>query len=115
MLKIFFNFFCKTFLASLSKTLGNTLFSIFTTTGAVYYSQELQAVATQAEIPVGLLAIVQLSYEFFACCTSIIKEDANKVPHHIRTMDWEGDILRKMTIECAFQRKGKTIFTASSV
>lgn len=66
--------------ATFAKTFLNMLFNVFTNSGAVYYSQELKAVAEQANLPLGLLAFMQLSYELFACCTSIVKENCDGFP-----------------------------------
>lgn len=45
---------------------------------------------------------MNLSYELFSACTSIILEDpTDKTPMHFRTMDWDLDLLRQLTIEVA--------------
>ncbi|KAL9654092.1 hypothetical protein ABK040_011635 [Willaertia magna] len=100
--------------AKFAKGFLNMLFSIFVKSGAVYYKEELEAIANQANVPLGLFSLIQLSYELFACCTSIIKQDYNNVPIHVRSMDWEMPILREYTVQLNFTRNGKTVFKASS-
>ncbi|KAG2389347.1 hypothetical protein C9374_013907 [Naegleria lovaniensis] len=100
--------------ATFAKTFLNMIFNVFTNSGAVYYSQELKAVAQQANLPLGLLAFMQLSYELFACCTSVVKENSDGFPIHVRTMDWAMDLLKEYTVQLNFTRNGKTLFKASS-
>lgn len=90
----------------------------------VYYGRELKAVARRSGISLGItfiaklcigllaqydpivhkqlgkLVALQLTYEAFACCTSVVlstKED--QTPVHIRTMDWALSFLSDITIE----------------
>lgn len=67
--------------------------------GLVYYGQELKGVSEDTGIQLGKLVLMQLVYECVACCTSIVCQNKEtKTPMHIRTMDWELDILRPLTI-----------------
>mmetsp|Transcript_138201 Transcript_138201/g.440886 ORF Transcript_138201/g.440886 Transcript_138201/m.440886 type:complete len:304 (+) Transcript_138201:64-975(+) len=91
--------------------------------GRVYYGEELQGIANVAGLSVGKVAIMQVAYEVFAACTSIVVDvDASHLdrglsgrrPFHIRTMDWEFEQLRELTIEVDFVRGGHTVFSATT-
>ena len=86
-----------------------TMLSIAHSMGTVAYSQELQGIAKATDMKVGKVLLLQLAYEAFAACTSVILNDKNN-PIHIRTMDWDLPILKKLTIQLEFQRNGKTVF-----
>eukprot|EP01084_Bolivina_argentea_P233288 392972_1 len=98
--------FLKSIISSTMTTLANC--------GAVYYKDELTAIANQSNMQLGLLVVMQLIYEASAHCTSIICNDLNGKPIHIRTMDWEMPFLRPMTIEVEFYRNNKPICIATS-
>lgn len=57
---------------------------------------------------------MNLSYELFATCTSIIVPDKDGNPLHCRTMDWDLPALRDLTLEVEFQRNGKTLYHATT-
>lgn len=96
------------------KSLVSTTMSSLTKCGAVYYGEELKAIAAQSKMPLGLLVVMQLIYECSAHCTSIVCRGHDGNPVHIRTMDWEMDFLRPMTIEVEFYRKGQPIAMATT-
>eukprot|EP01084_Bolivina_argentea_P050265 92419_1 len=91
------------------KSLISSTMSTLTKCGAVYYKDELSAIANQSKMSLGLLVVMQLIYESSAHCTSIICNDEKGKPIHIRTMDWEMEFLRPMTIEVEFYRNNKPI------
>jgi hypothetical protein len=73
-------------LTSLGKNLVDGVFSILANSGAAYLEGELRSIAKASGIGIGLLLLVQLSYELCAFCTSFIAQDENGVPFHVRTM-----------------------------
>ena len=96
------------------KSLISTVMNGVTKCGAVYYNDELKSIANQSKMSLGLLVVMQLIYEASAHCTSIVCNDKNGKPIHIRTMDWEMAFLRPMTIEIEFYRNDKPIAIATS-
>ena len=82
-------------------------------TNQIIYKNELLAIANQVSIEPGLLLLLQLVYESFAACTSVIVRTKTH-PIHIRTMDWDLPILRKLTFQGKFKIKNKTIFIGTS-
>jgi predicted PurR-regulated permease PerM len=51
--------------------------------GAVYYGRELKAMSSKSGMKLGRLVALQLVYELFSCCTSIIVPGADGVPIHM--------------------------------
>ncbi len=77
----------------------STIMAGITRLGLVYYGQELKGFSQETEIPLGKLVLIQFVYECFACCTSIVcRDERTNIPMHIRTMDWELDFLKPLTI-----------------
>jgi hypothetical protein len=100
-------------------SLATAAFSGLTKVGHVYYSEELQGIAEASGLPVGKIALMQIAYEVFAACTSIIidapgSDGGKTVPFHIRTMDWDMEELKPLTIEVNFVRGGVTVFKATT-
>ena len=101
-------------------SLATAAFSGLTKVGHVYYSEELQGIADVSGLPVGKIALMQIAYEVFAACTSIVVNApsndgrSEKVPFHIRTMDWDMEELKPLTIEVNFVRGGVTIFKGTT-
>ena len=75
-----------TTLTSIGKGLVDTLFTILANSGAAYLEGELRSISKSSKIGIGLLLAVQLSYEMCACCTSIVAQDENGIPFHVRSM-----------------------------
>lgn len=89
------------------------LLNLATQSDSIIYKEELLAISAQLNIDPGMLLLLQLVYETFASCTSVIvKTDTH--PVHIRTMDWNLHILRKLTFQAKFKFKNKTLFTGTS-
>eukprot|EP01080_Neovahlkampfia_damariscottae_P009466 gene9466-1672_t len=76
--------------------------------------KELEGISKEIGIGVGLLILVQISYELCASCTTVIAQDEFGVPYHVRTMDWMITILKDFTIEVDFQQKGTTLYKATT-
>ncbi|KAL6066767.1 Acid ceramidase [Balamuthia mandrillaris] len=100
--------------ASLLEKLAGLVLGAAAKAGAVYYGKELKGLAQACELPLGLLVLMQLVYEAAAACTSVIVNDDNGVPIHIRTMDWGMDYLKPLTLELEFKKGGHTLFMATS-
>lgn len=77
------------------------------------YKEELEAIASQININPGLLLLLQLVYESFAACTSVVV-NTEENPIHIRTMDWDLPILKKLTFQAKYKIRNKTIFSGTS-
>lgn len=77
----------------------STIMSGITRLGLVYYGEELKGFSQDTGIPLGKLVLMQFVYECVACCTSIVCPNKQTgVPIHIRTMDWELEFLKPLTI-----------------
>ena len=84
---------------SMVETVLSTIMAGITKLGLVYYGEELKGFSQETGIPLGKLVLIQFVYECFACCTSIVcRNEQTNVPIHIRTMDWELDFLKPLTI-----------------
>ncbi|CAF3257544.1 unnamed protein product [Rotaria socialis] len=98
----------------LEKVLSTIMVGI-TRLGLVYYGQELKGLSNDTGIPLGRLVMMQFVYECFACCTSFVCQDEQtNIPMHIRTMDWEFDFLKPLTIDVDFQENDQTVFKATT-
>lgn len=79
------------------------------------YGAEMCAMAKMANIRLYKFVAMQYLYEACACCTSIVVHDANTgLPLHIRTMDWNLNLLKPLTIELEVKRGGRTLFIATT-
>lgn len=87
--------------------------STFSTFGKVMYKKELQGISKMTGIKMSKLILMQICYEMFAACTSIVIK-GNKYNYHFRTMDWEMDFLKNLTINAEFIKGGKTLFKATT-
>lgn len=97
--------------------LAETAFGWLTTMGMMKYNEELRGIADSSNIPLGKIAMLQIAYEVFASCTSIVVDlstNGQMRPYHIRTMDWEMPQLAALTIEVDFVRAGQILFTATT-
>lgn len=82
--------------------------------GLAAHSDELRGVAEVANMSLGQVILLQLAYEAYAACTSIVTNGANGKPIHIRTMDWDMPDLMPLTIEVDFVKKGKLQYRATT-
>ena len=99
-----------------TKKVATAGLSLYARLGLVLHSEELRGIADTLELPFGEICVLQVAYEAFAACTSIVTPHSveGNCPHHIRTMDWDLPVLMSMTIEVEFQRKGVTQFIATT-
>mmetsp|Transcript_43988 Transcript_43988/g.61828 ORF Transcript_43988/g.61828 Transcript_43988/m.61828 type:complete len:449 (-) Transcript_43988:44-1390(-) len=93
---------------------GESLFSTITKIGAVYYGEELKSIARTTNLPLGKLTLLQLVYEAAASCTALISEGPDGRPLHARTMDWEMEFLRPLTVNLEFYRGDEVVFSGPS-
>lgn len=73
-----------------------------------YYYEELKSIADVLEIPLHRVVLIQYGYECFSSCTSaVVKYDDETV--HLRTMDWNDNSLRPLTIQLKIMQKGEIV------
>jgi hypothetical protein len=88
---------------------GLTLYRM--TGGVIMYEKEIQEIAQILEISFIECLLFQLVYEFCSACTSaILKADGKYV--HVRTLDWELDKLKDITVQIKIVNKDKHLFDA---
>ena len=78
----------------------------------VFYIRELRAISKKCNLPLGKLILMQLCYELFSCCTSLVINDNGKTVH-FRTMDWEMPQLKDLTINVDFVKNGKLVYRST--
>lgn len=87
--------------------------NLFASSGNVMYKKELEGISTGSGIPLNKLILMQICYEMCAACTSIVIK-GDKYNYHFRTMDWEMDFLRDLTIHVTFTKDGKELYQATT-
>jgi hypothetical protein len=89
------------------------LVSVYIATGNIMYKDELKSIADILELPMEKVVLIQLCYEMFAACTSVVLcgKDENV---HFRTMDWPLDHLKDLTVILDFKKNNKIVFSAVS-
>ena len=70
-------------------SLATGIFATAAKTGWVYYGDELKGIAKASGVPLGKVVLLQIAYEAFAACTSIVANGPDGCPIHIRSMDWD--------------------------
>lgn len=90
-----------------------TLINFFSFIFPGEYYREMQGLSKVSGIPLKKIMQMNLGYDFLARCTSalIYDREKNKV-FHLRTMDWDTDILRDLTINVKFKRDGEVVYEA---
>jgi len=78
------------------------------------FGDELEGISKQSGVPLGLLCLAQIGYELMAGCTSIVYHNENGVPCMIRTMDWNLECLRELTIHVDFVKGGRTLYSGTT-
>ena len=100
--------------SSLVASIASMILSSVSKAGMVYYGQELKGIADATGISLGRVIMLQIAYEAFSACTSIIVNGPDNYPLHIRTMDWDMTELKKLTIEVDFIKNGNVLYTATT-
>jgi hypothetical protein len=95
-------------------SLATSVFATAAKTGWVYYGDELKGIAKASGVPLGKVVLLQIAYEAFAACTSIVANGPDGCPIHIRSMDWEMAELQPLTIEVDFVRGGVLVHRATT-
>ena len=95
-------------------TIATSVFATAANVGWVHYSEELIGIAKATGIPLGKVVLLQIAYEAFAACTSIVVNGPDGYPLHIRTMDWEMEELQPLTIEVDFMKSGVLVHRATT-
>lgn len=75
------------------------------------YQRELSAISAQSGIPYSVLVGLNVGLDFMCACTSaavITKEGL----FHLRNMDWDIDVLRKLTCQIDFIRQGQHLYSS---
>jgi hypothetical protein len=93
--------------------LGRFLIGAYSTFSTILYEEELKAIAKRANISFTKLLLMQLCYEWSAMCTSVVTKVKGRNVHY-RTMDWEMEFLKKLTVEVEFYKEGKLLYKAIS-
>eukprot|EP00949_MAST-11_sp_MAST-11-sp1_P003083 g3083.t1 len=95
-------------------SLTTGVFAMATRLGRVYFAEELEGIANATGLPLGRVVLLQIAYEAFAACTSIVVDGQDGHPLHMRTMDWEMPELQQLTIQVDFVSGGQTVFRATT-
>ena len=95
-------------------SIASMILSSVSKAGMVYYGEELKGIAKASGISLGRVIMLQIAYEAFSACTSIIVNGPDNYPLHIRTMDWDMPELKKLTIEVDFIKNGNVLYTATT-
>jgi len=109
------------------KEVSSLAYAALAMSGKINIGRELEGISKASGIPVGTVAVLQLAYEMFAACTSIVAEikgselglhgdnaENELIPFHIRTVDGPLEKLSNMTCEVDFVRKGNVVFSATT-
>lgn len=74
-----------------------------------HYYDELMSISKVLDIPFHKVVVCQYGYELFTCCTSAIFLSRTRKTTHLRTMDWNDNSLRPLTIHLKVIREGKLV------
>lgn len=77
----------------------------------VHHLGELRGIAKRSGVELNRLVLMQLCYECFSACTSLIVP-VNGKPTHFRTMDWALPQLKALTIELEVRKNDKELYSA---
>ncbi|KAL7635678.1 UNVERIFIED_CONTAM: hypothetical protein RMT77_013495 [Armadillidium vulgare] len=92
------------------------------------YNEEIEGMASAADVPVGHVTFYNIFYEMFVLCTSIIVQDPEGNIHHGRNLDngallgWDTknhtwkvtEMLKPLTVLLHWKKDGKTLFKSVS-
>ena len=93
--------------------LSKGIVSLFSSAGKVMYKKELESISKLSGVPMSKLILMQICYEMFSACTSVVIRGETQ-NYHFRTMDWEMDFLRDLTINIVFKKNGRELYKAAS-
>ena len=79
------------------------------------YAKEIAGIAKRGGISVGDVTMLNVLYDLFAGCTSIVAEDEMGHVYHARNLDYQfTQILQNITLVANFQKSGKTVYTGTT-
>lgn len=81
----------------------------------IMYANEIQSIATALEMRFDEILVMQFVYELNSACTSIVMTSTNQDERQMfRTMDWDLELLKRLTIEVEYLRDGVPLYVCSS-
>lgn len=102
-----------TFVGKCLNMLVSGIAATYIKTGNVMYKEELESIANILGVSCHKVLLSQLIYELNSACTSVVLNHKGKNVM-FRTMDWDLELLKKLTCELKFTKNNKTIFKAVS-
>lgn len=81
-----------------------------------HYYEELVSISKILDLPLEKVIIAQYGYELFSACTSTIVSDPElyQYPIHLRTMDWDDNTLRPLTINLNIIKNNELMAVATT-
>jgi beta subunit of N-acylethanolamine-hydrolyzing acid amidase len=95
------------------ENLASGMLRTYNAFGGVYYGAELQGIANRLGVALGKLVLMNIVYNLSAYCSAVVVE-VDGVPVHIRTMDWDLDVLEPLTVEIDFVLDNRVLFSATT-
>lgn len=81
-----------------------------------HYYDELMSISKALDVPFHKVVVSQYGYEMFAACSSAVYKTAKFMgkecetkTYHLRTMDWNDNSLRPLTIQLKIMKDGKLV------
>ncbi|XP_029948514.1 N-acylethanolamine-hydrolyzing acid amidase-like [Salarias fasciatus] len=78
------------------------------------YAGEIQGLASHFGGELSDIIMLNFAYEVTAFCTSIVAQDKNGHLFHGRNLDYPHSVLRNLTINISFLKKGEVAYTGTS-
>lgn len=79
------------------------------------YVRELKGISKRFNLSFSKLLLLNVGYDFVAHCTSVVCYDKiNSRVWHLRNMDWDGDLLRDLTIDVEFYKDNLTMYRCTT-
>jgi len=95
-------------------TIARWMCKAFNKFDKLMYREELRSISFYSGFPIDKLILMQICYEMFSACTSLVmnngKEGDENMNIHFRTMDWEMDFLKELTIHVKFIKDDNIVF-----
>ncbi|XP_051892420.1 N-acylethanolamine-hydrolyzing acid amidase-like isoform X2 [Pristis pectinata] len=79
------------------------------------YEEEIKGISKFLGVELGEGLLINLAYEVSGYCTSIVAQDSRGKIYHGRNMDYAfTDILRSVTVDLQFVKKGQIVYTGTT-
>ncbi|KAL2092810.1 hypothetical protein ACEWY4_012608 [Coilia grayii] len=78
------------------------------------YAKEIKGMASFYGADIADIILLNFAYEVTAFCTSIITQDSKGNLYHGRNLDYPHEILRNITIDVSFVKKGKELYRGTT-